>query len=68
MAYVYCHKCDAGNDAPTIRQLLTDEYECHVCNAQLVAPATDVKAQLLHILERLETVEVQLGIKPTETL
>lgn len=68
MTYVYCHKCESGNDAPTIRQLLTDEYECHVCNAQLVAPATDTKAQLLHILDRLETVEAALGITPSEIL
>lgn len=66
MAYVYCHKCEAECPAPTIRQILTNEYNCHICETQLVVPATETKAQLLHILERLETVEVQLGITPSE--
>lgn len=65
MAYMYCTKCDAAQDAPTARQLLDDEYACHSCHEALTAPFVDDKAVMLHLLGRIEELESALNITPS---
>lgn len=67
MAYTYCRKCDQGQDAPTVRQLLTD-WTCWNCSEKLVAPGTEVNDAIVHLLDRIETIEEKLGIVPEQFL
>lgn len=64
MAYTYCRKCNQAQDSTTARQLLTEDWNCWNCGQPLEAPGTDTNAVLLHLLDRIETIEEQLGIKP----
>lgn len=62
-AWVYCDKCECGQDKPTVRQVLEDDYRCHCCDAPL-RTVMSKKDALLEMLDRLEAIEAHLGITP----
>lgn len=60
-AYLICHKCNAGNDQPTLRELIEGPV-CHGCNYPL--PVSRSKDALLEIADRIERIEAHLGLPP----
>lgn len=54
MAYIYCSKCNEGNDdEPTLRQLIDGTYSCWSCGQKL-PPRENVMGALLDRIEELE--------------
>lgn len=66
MAYTYCRKCDQGQVQSSVRQVLTDDWTCWNCDAKLDAPGTEVNDAVIHLLDRIETIEEKLGITPEQ--
>jgi hypothetical protein len=61
-AYSYCHKCDGGMAAPTVREAFSNEWQCSHCGCQHTVDDS-VRAELLiELEERITTIEQHLGL------
>ena len=69
MAWRYCEDCKTGMDPPTLRQALTEEYDCPQCgsNNDTLGSTAEAFNELIDMLEGMQNRIEALELKVTES-
>ena len=57
MAYVYCTKCDAGQNSPSFADCIYMRILCHNCNHEIPLNHDQREEALIELEERITAIE-----------
>lgn len=65
MSYHYCTECGHSNgmDAPTVREVLEDNWVCPMCEANQDIGKDEYRMAMVEMLDRIESLESALNIR-----
>lgn len=66
MAYVYCPKCEAGQDNPDFESCIRQRIVCHMCSEEIPLRHDERDEALIELEQRISALEAKA--EPSEEL